>query len=64
VRFKDHPASVAARDYSARADLSARYAHKLEVEIELPMLRVPELPAVAFGRSQVEAVWRVLERGV
>jgi anion-transporting ArsA/GET3 family ATPase len=59
--LRDNPIARAALEHSARADLCGRYLHKLDVEIELPLIRVPDMPAESFGRPQVEAASRVLD---
>lgn len=57
-------AAKAARAQAARAELCARYAQKLDVEVELPRLNVPDLPAAPFARAEVEAVALALEAGL
>jgi anion-transporting ArsA/GET3 family ATPase len=44
-----------------RAELSERYAHKLSVDVELPLIRVPFLFTPRVGRAEIERISRLLE---
>lgn len=45
---------VAAAQYRERQELSAHYDEKLKEAVALPVTRLPFLPGITFGRSEVE----------